>query len=474
MRKLTDFVGIEKRVTIGLCTVAATALMTCAQPALAGDDCELAPPGFWERDTALGSFGGKRFDLCKMGIQLGGTSTNEYLNNAYGGVSHGGKAQGRTELDLDLDLEKLVGLNGLTVHASAMLIYGGRMGKNLGSLMTASGIEGIPQSRLYTLWAQQMLFDDTVSLRLGQLAADDEFAVSKLSAVFVNSTFGWPFMISGNLPSGGPAFPIPTPGARAKVTLTDEISVMAAAFSGDPAGKFTPQDPQRRNNNGTTFSFDRGTLYMTEAAYAVNQEKNSKGLPGSYKLGAWYHSARFNDQHIDNLGQSLADGNSTGIGSPVRGNGGVYFVIDQMLIQGQRWSTEGIGVFLRGGAAPSDRNQVPYYVDGGISYTGLFEGREEDTLALGVGYARLSESLASLDRDTRIMNSQPGRPIRSSETVIELTYMAQVTPWMTIQPDLQYVVNPGGGIWYGTTPGTSRQELQQDAFIFGVRSAVKF
>lgn len=77
-----------------------------------------------------------------------------------------------------------------------------------------------------------------------------------------------------------------------------------------------------------------------------------------------------------------------------------------MLIKGQRWSEEGLGVFLRGGVSPSDRNQVPFYLDGGISYKGLFAGREEDTLALGVGYGQISGSLQGLDRDTRKINGQ--------------------------------------------------------------------
>ncbi|WP_158303924.1 carbohydrate porin [Paramagnetospirillum magneticum] len=463
----------KSRTSFGLVVVSLLSLTALAHPALADGDCEVTPPGFWERDTALGSFGGARTELCKKGVQLGVTSVNEMLANPYGGVSHGGKGQGRMQFDLDIDLEKMAELKGTTLHAGAMWIYGGRIsGKNLGNLMPVSNIEAIPSRRLFTLWGQQVLFDDMLSVRLGQLAVDDEFVVSKLSSVFVNSTFGFPFGISGNLPSGGAAFPMPTPGARVKLNLTDEVSWMTAAFAGDPAGKFDVRDPQWRNHDGTTFSFSRGTFYITEGAYAVNQEKNSKGLPGTYKLGAWYHSARFNDQHFDNLGQSLASGNTTGIGNPVRGNGGVYFVIDQMLIKGQRWSEEGLGVFLRGGVSPSDRNQVPFYLDGGISYKGLFAGREEDTLALGVGYGQLSGSLQGLDRDTRQINGQPTRPVRDYETVIEVTYQAQITPWWTIQPDVQYVIHPGGNI---PNPGAGSQFTPiGDTFIFGARTAIKF
>ncbi len=458
---------IGHRKGLGMLTASLVALTATAMPAHAGEDCEETPQGFWERDTLLGSFDGKRTELCKHGIQFGATYTGEILGNPTGGLNRGAKGQGRTELDLDFDLEKLLEFKGTTVHASAMWIHGGRMsGKNIGNLMSVSNIEAIPAFRLFTLWGQQNLWDDAVSVRLGQIAVDDEFVVSKLSSVFVNSTFGFPFMISGNLPSGGPAFPLPSPGARLKLAVTDEISVMGAAFSGDPAGKFDVRDPQWRNHDGTTFSFSRGTFYITEGAWAVNQAKDAEGLPASYKLGVWYHSARFNDQHFDNLGQSLADTNTTGVGRPVRGDGGIYLVIDQMLTK------EGLGVFLRTGASPSDRNQVSFYVDGGVSHKGLIPGRDDDTLALGVAYARLSDGLAGLDQDTRRINGQPNRPVRDSETVIELTYQAQLTPWWTLQPDVQYVISPGGNI---PNPATgTRLTPIGDAAIFGVRTAVKF
>jgi porin len=41
-----------------------------------------------------------------------------------------------------------------------------------------------------------------------------------------------------------------------------------------------------------------------------------------------------------------------------------------------------------------------------------------------------------------------GEPLRDrgasrAETNIELTYSVQVTPWLRLQPDIQYIFNPG-------------------------------
>ena len=36
------------------------------------------------------------------------------------------------------------------------------------------------------------------------------------------------------------------------------------------------------------------------------------------------------------------------------------------------------------------------------------------------------------------------QPVQSSEMVLEVTYQAQMTPWLMLQPDFQNVIRPGG------------------------------
>jgi len=48
------------------------------------------------------------------------------------------------------------------------------------------------------------------------------------------------------------------------------------------------------------------------------------------------------------------------------------------------------------------------------------------------------------------------------EIVIEVTYQAQITPWLVIQPDLQYIIHPGGT----RDPG--------NALILGGRASITF
>ena len=66
--------------------------------------------------------------------------------------------------------------------------------------------------------------------------------------------------------------------------------------------------------------------------------------------------------------------------------------------------------------------------------------------------------------------SDGATPIRSNERFIEVTYQAQVTPWLQIQPDFQYLVAPGGGV---ANPNNPAKKLG-NAVIFGLRSNITF
>jgi porin len=469
----------------GICTSALVAVLIAIPPAQAEEpsqeqpaaeqsaECSEGPSGFWERSTLPGDFGGARTALCRKGIQLGATQISEYLTTAKGAQRGGGKYQGRTEMDLDLDFSKLASVSGLTVHASAFWLQGGRLSeKNIGTLMATSNIEAVPSLRLYTLWAQQSLWNDAVNVRIGQLAADDEFLVSAIAGNFVNSTFGWAPLVSVNLPSSGPVFPLAAPGARLRLALTDELSWKTGVFTVEPAGRPNGQPSHWRNHDGTKFSFAEGTFTMTEAAYAINQGKDDAGLAGTYKLGAWYASNRFNDQRWDTNGNSLAAPNTNNDAKPVRGNWGIYGVVDQMLVRTEAGSDRGLSAFLRGGGSPSDRNVVGWDLHSGLVLKGPHASRPDDLAGIAFSFASVGDHVTALDRDNRTFNNLPNRPVRDFESVIELTYQAAITPWWTIQPDVQYIIHPGGGIPNPNSEGGLKQV--DDTIVVGARTTLKF
>lgn len=291
----------------------------------------------------------------------------------------------------------------------------------------------------------------------------------------INGSFGWGNILAANMLHGGPAYPLAAPGVRLKVTPNENLSVLAAVFTGDPAGANCGKvdgddlDPQVCNRNGTdAFALDGGSLWLGEVQYSVNQGEHAVGLPGVYKLGAWYATAEFADQHfgLDASGHVVSLADETAVDAlNRRGNWGVYGVADQTIWRGAHSS---LNLFVRGGVSPSDRNLVSYYVDGGAGLKGPLPGRPDDVLTFGVAYSKISPDAVALDQDNLVLNGPP-YAVRDAETLFELSYLAQLAPWWTVQPDLQYIRHPSGG----QNPDDATQSLGH-TFITGVRSTIKF
>jgi porin len=425
--------------------------------------------------TQLRDIENARAALANKGVQFQAIYFGDLLGNPSGGVRQGATYVGRLGLIVDADLEKILGWNGATFHASIHQIHGhGLSGDNLDNLLVVSGIEALPATRLFNLWIEQKFAGGMVSIRVGQLstqvAPTQEFFVSQYGSLFVNATFGWPAITAINLPSGGPTYPQATPGIRLKVSPDDQLTLLFAVFNGDPAGP-GEGDPQRRNPTGTSFRINDPPLFMSEINFAYNQDKNATGLPGTVKLGGWYHFGQFADQRFSAEGLSLADLLSSGMPAQHRGNFGIYAIVDQILWRVPGTTDQGLGVFARASVSPSDRNLISTYFDGGATYKGLFPGRESDTLGIGFGYANISSKARALDRDA-VSFSGIDSPIRDYEAVVEVTYQAQITPNWMLQPVFQYIVHPGGHI--PSPVGTSSSSPIPNAAVFGLRTMVKY
>ncbi len=427
------------------------------------------PASIWEQDTLTGDWGGARTKLKDTtGIDINLAYIGESLAVLSGGINRRASYEGRFQLDVDTDLGTLVGWKGATTHFTVFNIHNGGFTAvdNVGSIADPSNIDALATTRLFTAWFQYGDPDkDRVSVRLGQLAGDDEFITSATAAGLINGTFGWAGILAANMTNGGPAYPLATPGIRVKVNPTKQIGIMAAVFSGDPAGRDCNDDPQVCNRHGTTFSISGGALWMGELQF-----KRAGALPGIYKLGAWYATVDFADQRygFDGFGNvvSLADPTVAG---PLnhRGNWGIYAVADQMVAPIGK--DGGVNVFLSSGISPSDRNLLNFYIDGGVGFTGFIPDRPKDVLTFGVAYARISPDAAGLDQDTLLINGPP-YPIRDYELMFELSYQWQIAPWWIVQPDLQYIVHPGGNVPHPDDPTAT----VGNAFVAGIRTAIKF
>ena len=450
----------------------------------AGDSTGSSEPGFttglWTRSNLLGDMFGLRTWMARYGLSLGIVEISEALGNVTGGVERGFEYEGLTTMTLQLDTSKALGWEGGTFNASALQIHGRNLSaEHLDNLQTASGIEAARTTRLWELWYQQSFLEGRFDIKGGQQSIDQEFISSQYSALFVNTMMGWPMVPSVDLYAGGPAYPLSSLGIRARGQPGGNVTLLGGVFDDNPPGGPFDDDSQLRGAeaSGAKFHLGTGALFIGEIQYALNQPtlgqmdtgERSAGLPGTYRLGAWFDTARFPDQRFDNIGLSLANPKSTGIPAMHSHNFSLYGVADQTIWQPDPQSPRALSVFARLMGAPGDRNLVDFSVNAGVTLKAPFEGRDNDTVGLGFGLAKVSGRTAALDRDTAILTGTPV-PRRSTEEFIELTYQFQIAPWWQVQPDFQYVFNPGGGI---LNPNTIAVRLHNEAII-GMRTIITF
>ena len=425
------------------------------------------PPPASAPATLTGDWGGLRSDLERNGINITLNYTNDFLANVRGGIGPGAVGIGIFQPQLDLDLQKLLGWEGGKFHTHGLITHGPFFSPTyLGNILAVSNLEAGPVARLYSFWYEQN-FKERLSVRVGLMSADSQFLQSQTAANFINNGISWPTFLAANLPAGGPAYPLPAPGVRVRVTPADEWVFQAAVFSGDPSGGNGSNQPTALPT-GTVISFRGGAFFIAEASYLPNQGKNAKGLPGAYRIGAWYHtSPRFGDQRFDNTGRSLADPQSTGIPLNHTGDGGVYGVIDQMFYRVPGSDDQGLSAFVRAGGVPNDRNLINFYADGGFIYKGLIAPRPNDKVGVAAAYARVGDNARGLDSDIGLFGNF-FYPVRSGETMIEMIYQTQLAPWWMLQPEVQYIIRPGGGVL------NNDGSLRPNAWVIAVRSALSF
>ena len=425
----------------------------------------------------LGDMWGLRTELSKYGISFALQETSEVLGNVSGGVKQGAAYDGLTQMLLQLDTKRAFGWYGGTFNVSALQIHGANLSSNnLLTLQTSSGIESDRSTRLWELWYQQKFLDeDRLDIRVGQQSLDQEFMVSQNAGYFINTMFGWPMVPSADMPGGGPAYPLSALGVRLRARPFDPLTLLVGVFNGSPT-RGNNGDPQMLNPSGTSFPLNGGVLVIAEMQYSYPSlgtmlyAGQQEPLARTYKLGVWYDTESFADQQFDNAGLSLANPASNGVPLNHHGNFGIYAVADQLVWVDPTEPDRTINLFARVMGAPqADRNLVTFSLNAGLTFHEPFLHRDDDTFGIGMGYTRVSGAAAALDTATAAYTST-FVPARGGETYLEVTYQYQVAPWCQLQPDIQYVFNPGGGI---ANPNASTQRVRNE-MVLGLRTNILF
>lgn len=410
-----------------------------AVPASSQENPDAGDPLF-QRETVTGEWFGGRPILEERGVAIFGEYTWEVWGNTAGGLRTGSVYTGLLTFGADVDLEKLVGWQGGSLGTTWLWLSGRDASEDLvGNFLTVSNIAGFNTLRMMELWFQQDFFEDKVSFRLGNITADSEFLVSDYGGLFINAEFGWTALAANNMAAGGAAFPVGGLGARLAYQATESVGFRTGVF-------LTDLIPQNINRAG--FRWDLNTkqavTWMNEVCFSHGGGEGSRFLPGFVKAGMWL--------------QTGAEANALDPASQ-EPNTGFYLLADQMLFSEDDGQSvvgdQGLGGFAGIGFAPPNRNVVDFYLNSGLTYKGLIPGRDDDTCGVAFGLASLS---GGADRVLR----EEGLSPQAAEMVLEVTYQCVLAPWCYVQPDLQYIINPGSA---GNTA---------NALVLGARFSVVF
>lgn len=364
----------------------------------------------------------QREQLAKSGVAYQLSYTGSFMSHLDGGFRRGTNGQGLLDFAVMVDLEKTVGWRGGTFHAQVIWTQGGSASSvdYIGNINEVSNIQPLePTVRPYHVWVQQRLFDDKVRLTAGWMTLDTDFMISTPGNLFINSAYG-PIQ-TWNINFGAPVYPLAALGFLAEWQVTKRYEVQAGVYDGNTGGEHGNQKSSNSRLGG-----DDGAAILGEVA----RTHSIAGCAGTLKLGAGW-----------NTGLSMA--NATGM--PVHGNGHAYVMLDQTLMPGiSKDVPDWLTFFTRmGRVLHPGRSVVDFTVEGGFTGRGF---RKADQWGVSATYSRFSRSFVQATR-------AGGGTTSSTETALELTYKAHITPWMVLQPTLQRIYHPQSGAPSATVLG---------------------
>lgn len=381
------------------------------------------PWGQWGRIT--GDWGGARTHLEDNGITFNGSLTTDWGTVIEGGLRNKGSSRTLLDLNVAFDLGTLAGLEGGTVYADYYSTDGRGGSEDVGDYLGVSNIyTGDNVHQLAELWYEQWMFGKKARLKVGKVDANYEFAYFKTAtADFVsygayNNLVLYPvFPTIPNPATGVNFFVYPTERWYAGVGLYD-----GSIAEGIPTGRLGP----------STFFKGESYFYIGETGFTWNEL--GKSGQGRANAGIWYSASDF----------TAFDGD------PEDGQAGFYVMAEQQLTRRGEGDLESKGLwgFAQYARGDEDVNPVANQITLGVATLGTFANRDNDGAGVMFNWLDMSDA--------------DGAGFESDEWNLEAYYKIQLSPAISVTPDLQYIINPSG----------SRET--DDALVAQVRVSITF
>ena len=371
----------------------------------------------------FGDWNGKRTELASQGVNF---DANLYVDTDYladGGYKPRDGATFASQLWLgsSLDLEKMLGWNGVSVRA----IVTARQGQS--TSVDNISYPGAPQmantqatwgrgnvdSRLTQLSIEKIFTDTGWSVRVGRIGMGSYF--NTMGCDFQSTSFctaqngKWMGNVWYNEPVAQWA-------GIVKYRFTPELSAQVGVFEFNPTNI--------KENQGWNLKSDHmdGVTVPVELHYQPKQGINH--LPGSYRLGVFYNNAD-KTQNKDVITGEQKDHAYAG-----------WFTADQQFTSvdgGKR----GLYGFTNISFHDTAVNKIDNTQQIGIRYLGLLDDHPIDMLGLGVNRIHVNDRYRDGVYNKKALINE------DAEYNIELNYSHYVTPWLMLRPVVQYVIQPG-------------------------------
>ena len=193
------------------------------------------------------------------------------------------------------------------------------------------------------------------------------------------------------------------------------------------------------NPHGTHIRLDKGDGSLTVIEFGADTTEEG-GAFDKTAIGLWRYSARADDpMDVDGLGNPLR-----------RTDQGFYLLAERTLRAEAEDPAQGLSGFVRFGTVSKDVYQADWSGSLGLHYQGLFDGRDDDTAGIAVTTSHASSKYRQLNASD------------SFEAVVEITYRAQLQPWLSVRSAVQRILNP------------NMDPALKDAWVAGVRLDAAF
>jgi porin len=360
-----------------------------------------------------GDWGGKRTELADQGYSFFAYLNGIVAGNVSGGIDSGTALATDLYAGMTVDLQKAAGWTGWTFNLSGIDRAGASIDEDVGGIYSVMQLVGGQTYFLYNLSLEKTWADKKYALKFGRITATDDFAGSPFYGYYLSNSIDGQIravLFDGVMTS----YPFAVWGTRFQYTPTDGFRTKIGVY------QLTENmwDPDK---HGTDFAFRSSDGVSVMAQLEWNWEWAYK--PGHFNLG------------LNNVYFEMPDFNSDSTTDTfIR----YYAQMDQQVTAESAGSDQGL--YLFGTLAYTNQQApalVPFQTSFGAQYVGPFAGRGQDRLIFGTSYGKLSDDYAAEQESMGL-----GDP--TYEWIFELGYRFQLTKFAYIQPDIQYVVQPGG------------------------------